>query len=111
VGELVSWNRWLGLLIAWPLLVLLAANVGLLGLSVAKRPLFWYPETVTLSEAAALSDGGEVARQLAGGADPNRAYPVRRGIVRGRRMATPLQAARSAGRQEIVDLLRAAGAR
>jgi hypothetical protein len=51
-----------------------------------------------------------VARLLATGVDPNATYPVRRGAVRGRIEATPLEAAQAAGRDEIVLLLRDAGA-
>jgi hypothetical protein len=104
-------RRWQWVVISLPLAVFLAAHAGLLVASIAKRPVFWQREGVTLSEAAALKDGGEVARQLAAGADPNGVYHVRPGTVRGRVWATPMQAARAAGRQEIVDMLRAAGGR
>jgi hypothetical protein len=93
-----------------PLLTLLALRAGLLASSVAGRPVLWNTGPVTLSEAAAYRDGGEVARQLAAGADPNAVYRVRRGAVRGRVEATPLEAAEGAGRADIVQLLRSAGA-
>jgi hypothetical protein len=93
-----------------PLLVLAALRVGLLASSVAGRPVLWNTGPLTLSEAAAYRDGGEVARLLAAGADPNAVYPVRRGAVRGRVEATPLEAAAAAGRTDIVQLLRSAGA-
>jgi hypothetical protein len=93
-----------------PLLALAAVRVALLASSLVGRPAFWSTGPVTLSEAAAYRDGGEVARQLDAGADPNARYHVRRGAVRGRVEATPLEAAEAAGRTEIVELLRASGA-
>jgi hypothetical protein len=38
------------------------------------RPLIWPPEEITLSEAVALRDRGEVVRQIMLGMDPNRRY-------------------------------------
>ena len=103
-------TRWQRTLVWLPLAVLLAFRVFLLAASLMGRPPFWTAQPLTLSEAAALRDGGEVARLLATGVDPNASYPVRRGAVRGRVEATPLEAARAAGRDEIVQLLRDAGA-
>jgi hypothetical protein len=103
-------TRWPRAAIWLPLAALLAFRVFLVAASLAGRPPFWTTEPLTLSEAAAFRDGGEVARLLATGADPNATYPVRRGAVRGRIEATPLEAAQAAGRYEIVQLLRDAGA-
>jgi len=104
-------RRWPFFVAGAPLAVLMLARTLLIALSLAGRPLFWAIEPLTLAEAAALRDGGEVARLLADGADPNAHYPVRRGVVRGRTEATPLEAARAARRPEIVQLLLESGAR
>jgi len=101
---------WLRVVVWLPLAALLAFRVILIVLSVAGQPPFWTTESLTLSEAAAFRDGGEVARLLAMGLDPNASYRVRRGAVRGRVEATPLEAAEAAGRGEVVQLLRAVGA-
>jgi hypothetical protein len=49
---------------------------GAVGL-VAGRPLVWAHAELTLSEAVALRDQGEVVRQIMEGADPNGRYRVR----------------------------------
>jgi hypothetical protein len=104
---MTHWSR----VIVWlPLGALLVFRLVLVALSVAGQPPFWTTEPLTLSEAAAFRDGGEVARMLATGLDPNASYPVRRGAVRGRVEATPLEAAEAARRGEVVQLLREAGA-
>ena len=57
-------------------------------------PLVWPPPEVTLSEAVALRDRGEVVRQMMSGADPNRRYPTRDVFREGEEVAlTPLEAA------------------
>ena len=103
-------TRWQRAVVWLPIAGLLAFRLFLLAASLIGRPPFWTAEPLTLSEAAAFRDGGEVARLLAAGVDPNATYPVRRGAVRGRIEATPLEAAQAAGRDEIVLLLRDAGA-
>ena len=75
----------------------------------AASPLFWKGGSLTLSEAAALRDAGEVARQIASGADPNVAYPLRPGVLAASTL-TPLEAAVGSRRAEIVDLLLMHGA-
>ena len=104
-------RRWPFFIAGAPLAALMLARVVLIALSLAGRPLFWATEPLTLAEAAAVRDGGEVARLIADGADPNARYRVRRGMVRGRLEATPLEAARAARRPEIVQLLLDSGAR
>lgn len=103
-------NRWLRGVVWLPLAALLLFRVVLIVMSAAGGPPFWTTEPLTLSEAAAFRDGGEVARMLAAGHDPNGSYPVRRGAVRGRVAATPLEAAEAAERGEVVRLLRESGA-
>lgn len=72
---------------------------------------FWQVESLNLAEAAALRDRGEVARLVAEGADPNATYSVRSGILgRGAVQITPIGAARSARRDEVVELLLEVGA-
>jgi hypothetical protein len=75
----------------------------------AASPLFWKGGSLTLSEAAALRDAGEVARQIASGADPNAAYPLRPGVLAASSL-TPLEAAVGSRRAEIVDVLLTHGA-
>jgi hypothetical protein len=85
--------------------------VGFLVLTLWGRHPFWKSEAFTLSEAAAQRDAGEVARQLSAGADPNAPYLVRAGMLeRESVMLTPIEAARMAGRDDIVAILVDAGA-
>jgi hypothetical protein len=72
-------------------------------------PGFWQGGTLTLAEAAALRDQGEVARLIEAGADPDREYGLRPDILATAR-ATPLEAAVAARRPEIVNLLMHEGA-
>ena len=70
----------------------------------------WQGGPLTVSEAAALRDQGEVTRLIASGADPNATYPLRPGVLAASSL-TPLDAAVGARRQEMVDLLIVRGAR
>lgn len=72
-------------------------------------PTFWRGGALTLAEAAALRDQGEVARLIEGGADPNAEYDLRPGVLALNR-ATPLEAAVVARRAETVNLLMHEGA-
>ena len=94
-----------------PAAVLAVARVVFLVLAAWGLHPFWMWEPLNLAEAAALRDGGEVARLLAEGADPNATYRVRRGFVREYMMQlTPIAAARAARRDEVVQVLVDAGA-
>ena len=94
-----------------PFAAVALATIVSLALAPAGAHPFWPVEPLTLSEAAAMRDGGEVARLLAEGHDPNRAYPIREGFLLSRATAmTPVQAAQLADRPEIVALLVYAGA-
>jgi hypothetical protein len=94
-----------------PAAVLAIARVVFLILAMADIHPFWTWAPLNLAEAAALRDRGEVARLLAEGADPNRTYLVRRGVVQRFAMRlTPIEAARATRREEIVQILVDAGA-
>ena len=73
-------------------------------------PPFWRGGTLTLSEAAALRDQGEVTRLTVSGTDPNAVYPLRPGVIAAGAL-TPLEAAVGARRAEMVELLMLRGAR
>jgi hypothetical protein len=73
----------------------------------------WPTLQLTLSEATAVRDNAEVMRLLERGDDPNRRYSVRPGLVDNERpvMATPIEAAISNRRSDLVELLLTHGAR
>jgi hypothetical protein len=102
--------RWLLACAAGPGVLLAVVTVVMLALAPAGHHPAWPGGELTLAEAAALRDRGEVARQLMAGADPNARYEMRAGVLDDRR-ATPLAAAVAADRGEIVSLLLARGAR
>ena len=94
-----------------PAAALAAARVVFLVLAVWGQHPFWLVESLNLAEAAALRDRGEVARLVAEGANPNATYAVRSGILgKGAVQITPIEAARSARRDEVVQLLLDVGA-
>jgi hypothetical protein len=95
-----------------PAALLALIRVVFLVLAVWDVHPFWRWEPLNLAEAAALRDSGEVARLLAAGEDPNATYRIRRSVVRDYPMQmTPMGAALSARRDEIVQLLLDSGAK
>ena len=78
--------------------------------ALGQSPPFWRGGPLTLAEAAALRDHGEVVRQIETGQDPNAAYAIRPGIIAARSL-TPLEAAVGSRRTEMVDLLILHGAK
>ena len=103
---------WPARLAAAPIVLLALVCVVWLAMASAGAHPFWRTEALTLAEAAALRDAGEVARLAAAGHDVNRAYRVRAGFLRSETVRlTPLEAARLADRPEIAALLRDLGAR
>lgn len=104
-------NRRLLLVAAAPAALLALVRAVFLVLALWDLHPFWLWEPLNLAEAAALRDRGEVARLLSEGQDPNATYRVRRGVVeRYAVQVTPMAAALSARRDEIVQLLLEAGA-
>ena len=95
-----------------PGVLLIAATTAMLfGLPFGADPL-WAVEPITLSEAAALRDNGEVVRLIESGEDVNGASKVRSDILSARSLVvTPIEAAVAAERADMVELLLENGAR
>ena len=75
------------------------------------RPLVWPPTELTLSEAVALRDRGEVIRQIMLGVDPNRRYQTHDVFRELEDVAlTPLEAAVITRESSLVSLLLESGA-
>jgi hypothetical protein len=105
-------SRRLLLVAAAPAALLALVRVAFLVLALWDIHPFWLWEPLNLAEAAALRDRGEVSRLIAEGQDPNATYRVRRGMVERYPVEiTPMAAALSARRDEIVEILLDAGAR
>jgi hypothetical protein len=94
-----------------PLLVTLAASTWIaVGWAIGASP-FWRDPGLTMSEAAALSNAGEIVRLITvERRDPNRAWPVREGILGAAQTLTPLEAAVAIRRAELFPVLLQYGA-
>jgi hypothetical protein len=94
-----------------PLLVtFLASSWVVLGWVAGGSP-FWPDPMLTLSEAAGVGNAGEVVRLITvEHQDPNRAWPVREGILGLPQTVTPLEAAVAIRRIELVRVLLRHGA-
>ena len=114
--EGVRAQRWQATLLTWVLclpgaLLIVATVVMFVVLPFGIDPL-WHVEQVTLPEAAALRDNGEVLRLIGLGEDPNEAGEVRQGFAHNElHVLTPLEAAVSIRRVDTVDVLLENGAR
>ena len=99
-------------MVALPGAVLLVATaIMLAGLPFGWDPL-WAVEPLTLSEAAALRDNGEVVRLIQSGSDVNAKSIVRADVFSSQTLTmTPLEAAVAAERADMVELLFEQGAR
>jgi hypothetical protein len=92
-------------------LLIVTTAAMLVGLSFGADPL-WTVEDMTLSEAAALRDNGEVARLIELGEDVNGTSLVRPDILADHSLlVTPIEAAVAAKRADMVELLLEHGAR
>ena len=102
--------RLLSICAAAPALVAVAISATIVVLAVTNgAPPFWRGGSLTLSEAAALHDQGELVRLIAAGNDPNAVYALRPAVLAARTL-TPLEAAVGARRPEMVELLMRHGA-
>ena len=91
-------------------LLVIGTAAMLVALTFGADPL-WTVEPLTLPEAAALHDNGEIVRLIELGADPNSADTVRADVVHhDAQVLTPLEAAVGAEREDIVQLLLELGA-
>jgi hypothetical protein len=90
--------------------LILATALMLAGLPFGVDPL-WRVEPLTLAEAAALRDNGEVVRLIQGGEDPNNAGTVRAELLRNDPLTvTPLEAAVGIDRPDMIEVLLEHGA-
>jgi hypothetical protein len=100
--------QWLA---AAPPLVAFVGSVAIAAGWPAGAQPFWSVPELTLSEAVATRDAGEVTRLVERErVDPNRAWPVRGGLLGEVTSATPLEAAVLARREEMARLLLRLGA-
>jgi hypothetical protein len=94
-----------------PLLLTFVASAWIaVGWAAGASP-FWSDPSMNMSEAAGLGNAGEVVRLIAEEhQDPNRVWPVREGILGAAQAVTPLEAAVSIRRIELIHVLVREGA-
>ena len=99
-------ERWLATALGLPGVLLVVATVVVaVSTALAGGPLS-AGDRVTLAEAAALQDLGEIVRQVRRGTDPRQPARVRAGIIRDVTMiVTPIEAAVIEGRADAMQLL------
>ena len=104
--------RWLLLASAVPAVVLVSLEAAILMIAAVRDHPRWPNNYLNLSEAAAVRDHAEVVRLLESGGNPNARRPVRPGLLDNDMEieATPLEAAISIRRPELMDLLFERGA-
>ena len=96
--------------IAIPLVALVVVTAGILLLGLVGANPFWSVVPVSLPEAAASRDRGELVRLLEAGGDPAARAPVRAGMLDERALElTPAEAAVMADRAEMLRILFAHG--
>lgn len=104
---------WLMGAAAAPGVLVVIIDAALLLFAVVDHHPRWPDHRLNLTEAAAVRDNAEVVRLLGRGEDPNVRRPVRPGLLGndGPVEVTPLEAAVSIRRPDLVDLLFEHGAR
>lgn len=105
--------RWLLVTAAAPAVVLASLEAANLMIAAVRDHPQWPNTYLNLSEAAAVRDHAEVVWLIESGENPNTRRPVRPGLVQNDMEveATPLEAAISIRRAELVSLLFERGAR
>lgn len=99
-------SDWAIVLVAAPVVVLVAAWLLVLAVALAAEHPLWGLTPRNLAEAAAFRDGGAIVRGVWRGEDPAAPGEVRAGFIsREPVIVTPLEAAARASREEIVRLL------
>jgi len=89
-----------------PLLVPFVLAVAVIAGWAAGANPFWPTPDLNVAEAAAVRDHAEVVRLIESGQNPNRAWPIRVGIIDDAvHTMTPLEAAVEIRRLELVKLL------
>ena len=104
--------RWLLAAVAAPAVVLASLEATNLMIATVRDHPRWPNTDLNLSEAAAVRDHAEVVRLIENGENPNTRRPVRPGLVQNdlEVEATPLEAAISIRRPELMGLLFERGA-
>ena len=100
-------NRALLIIAVSPLLLAFGAALWVVIGGLAGAQPFWPQPTLNVAEAAAVNNAGEVVRLITKeGQDPNKAWPVRAGLLgRNALMMTPLDATIVIRREPLVPVL------